>query len=116
MFLQRRGVRASSDALTLIMRRTRRPHGRVGFTVSKKVGNAVVRNRVKRRLRDLLRHRRESFADRDLVVVAREKAAHLSLEALGRALDEALARLAHKEADGRESGRQRGGGRRKKKS
>jgi len=111
VFLQRRGVRASSDALTLIARRTRSPHGRVGFTVSKKVGNAVVRNLVKRRLRDLLRHRRASFERRDLVIVAREKAAHLSLEELARALDEALARLDINEA----KGPPRGGHRKKKK-
>ena len=31
------------------------PGPRVGFTVTKKVGNAVVRNRIRRRLREALR-------------------------------------------------------------
>lgn len=37
-------------------RRDESPAIRVGFTCSKKVGNAVVRNRAKRRLREIARH------------------------------------------------------------
>jgi ribonuclease P protein component len=98
LFLQRRGVRASTDALTLIAHKTRLPHGRVGFTVSKKVGNAVVRNRVKRRLRELMRRQRDAFAHRDVVIVAREKAAQLGYEELAQSLALALARLAENES------------------
>jgi ribonuclease P protein component len=50
--------------------------GRIGITVSKKVGNAVVRNRVKRWIRECYRRRRPQFPARlDLVVVARPAAA-----------------------------------------
>src|SRR3954452_2517335 len=50
--------------------------GRLGVTVSKKVGNAVLRNRVKRWIRDCYRRRRPEFpAGLDLVVVARPPAA-----------------------------------------
>lgn len=50
----RTGVRVSRTCL-VVHARTAGPPSRVGFVVSKAVGNAVVRNRVKRRLRHSLR-------------------------------------------------------------
>lgn len=50
----RRGVRAGRPTLVMHATRTASPPTRVGFVVSKAVGNAVVRNRVKRRLRHLV--------------------------------------------------------------
>jgi ribonuclease P protein component len=50
-------VKFSTKAF-IVQVRNRRDDGpaRVGFTVSKKVGNAVERNRVRRRLREIVRH------------------------------------------------------------
>ncbi|MBX3570530.1 MAG: ribonuclease P protein component [Rhizobiaceae bacterium] len=47
---------------------------RAGFTVTKKVGNAVVRNRVRRRLREALRVRAaaDMAPSHDYVIVGRE--------------------------------------------
>ena len=51
-----RGARASARAFVLQARLRAEPGPpRVGFTVSKQVGNAVERNRVRRRLRELVR-------------------------------------------------------------
>jgi ribonuclease P protein component len=51
----------------------------LGVTVSKKVGTAVERNRVKRRIREWFRHHRTSLPESaDLVVIARRGAAALS--------------------------------------
>jgi len=52
---------------------------RLGVTVSKRVGNAVVRNRVKRRIREWFRHARAGLAGQfEIVVIARRTARDLS--------------------------------------
>lgn len=65
---------------------------RAGFTVSKAVGSAVVRNRVRRRLRHLVAARLATLpAGADLVVRALPAAAGRDYHELGRDLDQALA-------------------------
>ncbi|MDR3070824.1 MAG: ribonuclease P protein component [Propionibacteriaceae bacterium] len=48
-----KGIRAGREHLVVYVRRRQDGSARAGFIVSKKVGNAVVRNRVKRRLRHI---------------------------------------------------------------
>jgi ribonuclease P protein component len=69
---------------------------RVGFTVSKQVGNAVQRNRVKRRLREMVRLKPETaFAPgHDYVLIGRRTALALPFGDMARELDGALARIA----------------------
>ena len=50
---------------------------RLGITASKKIGNAVARNRVKRRVRVFFRSVRGQLAANDYVVIARKGAAEL---------------------------------------
>ena len=52
---------------------------RLGVTVSRKVGNAVVRNRIKRRIREWFRRDRSAIGPGlDLVVIARAGAARMT--------------------------------------
>ena len=60
--------------LVLYAKRNRTQTNRVGVTVGKKLGHAVVRNRVRRRLREVYRLNEERFAPGwDIVVVARSR-------------------------------------------
>ena len=60
--------------LVLYARKNRSACNRVGITVGKKLGHAVVRNRVRRRLREIYRINEERFAPGwDVVVVARSR-------------------------------------------
>jgi ribonuclease P protein component len=70
------------------------PPARAGFVVSKAVGNAVVRNRVRRRLRHLCAERLCALPPGSILVVrALPPAAEADSALLGRELDGALKRL-----------------------
>lgn len=70
---------------------------RVGFTVTKRVGNAVVRNRIKRRLRALSATNNDAFEPRtDYVLVARQAALGAPFDDMGRDLRAALGSVSRK--------------------
>lgn len=73
-------MRAHGSFVTLVGRAGGK--GRVGFTVSKKVGNAVMRNYVKRRLRDIARRHKAAWSGRDLIIIAKPEAAGKTLREL----------------------------------
>jgi len=68
---------------------------RLGLTVSRRVGGAVVRNRVKRRIREWFRTHRELFPrGKDCVIIARPAAAGIDHREVDRELAGLLARMA----------------------
>ncbi|WP_110945439.1 ribonuclease P protein component [Streptomyces avicenniae] len=98
----RRGRRAGRPHLVVHLSGVSDPHPaqeslpapRAGFVVSKAVGNAVVRNRVQRRLRHLVRDRLTLLPAGSLVVVrALPGAGDVASDQLARELDAALERL-----------------------
>jgi ribonuclease P protein component len=64
---------------------------RCGFAVGKRLGGAVVRNRVRRRLREAVRHV-PIEAGWDMVVIARQAATETDYHTLSKATEELLAR------------------------
>lgn len=63
-----------------------REEGRLGISVSKKVGNSVVRHRIRRLIKESFRLHRSEWAARDYVVVARKEAAGKSYEEIEKTL------------------------------
>ena len=71
-----RGKTAADSRLALYVRGNGQRENRLGLTVSTKVGCAVVRNRIRRRLREIYRlHEEQVVGGRDVVVVARVRCA-----------------------------------------
>lgn len=90
------GARAHASGFVLQARpRGERGPPRVGFTVSKQVGNAVERNRVRRRLRELIRLAPPALlqAGHDYVLIGRRAALKAPFEAMMQELGGALHRV-----------------------
>ena len=70
-----RGKSAVSPGVVVYCRRNRFGCNRIGLTVSKKIGKAVVRNKIRRRMREIFRlnngNMRQGY---DLILVARTRA------------------------------------------
>ena len=76
----------ANSFLVLYARPNKLTINRVGITVSKKLGHAVVRNRVRRRLREVYRLNEEQFQPGwDIVVVARSRCVVSDFDSLQKA-------------------------------
>ena len=105
-----RGRKAATPGLVLqALARGDDAPARLGFTVTKKVGNAVVRNRTRRRLRACARLvlAETPCPGRDLVLIGREATRSREFPALLDDLRAALARVALARAAGPASARSR---------
>lgn len=106
--VQRGGQRVTTPHFVVYGRANRRGVPRVGITVSKKVGKAVVRNRVKRWVREAFRlNRGQVHASMDLVLVARQGRVPPDFEAVVRELIDAATRMPTGARGGPRRGRRR---------
>jgi ribonuclease P protein component len=79
----RAGKRRSSSHFTVFVRPNHLPETRFGFSIKKALGNAVVRNRMRRRLREMVRERRQEIpAGWDIVIHPKSSVAKAEFSAL----------------------------------
>ncbi len=89
----KKGRSLGHPLLVLIYRRNNRTLTRVGFSVTKKFGKAVQRNRIKRQLREIVRlqyhHLKQGY---DIIFVVRREAKGASYHTLEKAVNNLLKR------------------------
>ncbi len=97
--VQKHGRRVAAKYMTVLALPNSLDRDRLGIIASRRLGNAVTRNRAKRRIRELFRHQHpDTAAERgvtplDVVVVARREVASADFEALTADFHGALGRL-----------------------
>ena len=91
-----RGLRVARPGFVLLVNPNPHDQVRFGITVTKKIGNAVVRNRMKRRFRALLRELlpAQGLAAHDHVLIGRDGGVERDFTRLRNELGAALARAA----------------------
>ncbi|MGV2494893.1 ribonuclease P protein component [Pelagerythrobacter aerophilus] len=96
-----RGLRVARPGFVLLAHPNGGRGKRFGVTVTKKIGNAVVRNRMKRRFRELLRAAlpEGGLPDHDHVLIGREGGVERDFARLQAELAEALHRAAEGKGD-----------------
>ena len=71
--IRQRGRSVANDLLVVSALANDLPYSRFGFAVSSRIGNAVVRNRIKRRLREIIRLRMATIRPGcDIILIARK--------------------------------------------
>lgn len=88
----RHGKRARGPVIHLTARANDLPYSRVGYAVSRRVGNAVTRNLVKRRLRSIV-HELPISPGFDIVAVPQHPSAHTSYPELSREFERSALKL-----------------------
>lgn len=95
--VQSEGQRYRTPRMVILYRPSAVGHRRFGLTVSTKVGGAVVRNRVKRRLREIYRQNRAHWPESmDIVIIARKAAADAEYSVLAQDVSAWLAWLSRR--------------------
>ncbi|MFL0672562.1 MAG: ribonuclease P protein component [Erythrobacter sp.] len=95
------GLRNARTGFVLLTRPNGGQGVRFGITVTKKIGNAVVRNRMKRRFRELLRAAlpAQGLPDHDHVLIGRAGGVSRDFHLMADELSRALARAAEGKGD-----------------
>jgi len=92
--LSKQGKRVYSDCFIAIVLKGTAQNNRIGITISKKVGNAVERNRIKRVIREYFRHNKEKISKpMDINIIARKGLTALSNREIIEKLDKLFSKI-----------------------
>ena len=71
--LRKNSAKVENKEFYLIFKENLFDHSRIGLTISKRIGNAVARNRIKRIIRDYFRRNRSIISNNiDIIVIAKK--------------------------------------------
>jgi len=91
---RRKGQSKTTRILVLVALPNHQNRSRFGFAVSKRIGNAVKRNKIKRQLREAARLRQTQIrSGYDLLFIARVPINRSDYQQIEQAVDELLSRL-----------------------
>ena len=92
--LYQKGKSASGHCVVVYCRKNGLPYNRLGLTAGTKIGHAVVRNRIRRRIREAYRLSEQSYVlGYDIVVVARHRAVDASYQEIAQCLAHQMSKL-----------------------
>ncbi|WP_053369044.1 ribonuclease P protein component [Bacillus sp. FJAT-27245] len=82
---------ANRQFIVYVLKKEEQPSFRIGLSVSKKIGNAVMRNRIKRYIRQAIFEMKEGLAtSHDYVIIARKPAAEMDFHDVKKSLAHVL--------------------------
>lgn len=93
--LSKQGKKVYTDCFIAIVLKGTAQTNRIGITISKKVGNAVARNRIKRIIREYFRHNKHNISGpEDINIIARKGLTTLSNRQIIEKLDKLFSKIA----------------------
>ncbi len=81
-YIYRKGEKFNTPNLTLYQVHSKYPTPRIGFSVSNKIGKAVVRNKIKRQLREIIRNYIPQIKHCNLILVAKPTITKIDFQSL----------------------------------
>ena len=89
-YIYRKGERFNTNNLTLLKIYSKYPTARIGFSVSNKIGKAVVRNKIKRQLREIVRPLVPAIKNCNLIFVAKPTITNTTFSELQKEVNQIL--------------------------
>lgn len=86
----KKGTSYANRQFVVYVLSTEEPHFRIGLSVSKKVGNAVTRNRIKRYIRQTFLELKDDVQPANYIIIARNPAATLDFHETKSSLEHVL--------------------------